>query len=417
MMENINRLNMEQIDLSDLSTLNTRELELFSVFQPIYSFSNQACIGAEALVRGRSLKSGFQVPVYTCLQVPEDQTQAEFSHQLNRIHFENWAKLRRPDNWLFLNLDFEGVTSLEDLCIADLLAELNVEGHEVVIEVVESEIKDEALFETIISILRGLGCLIALDDFGAGHSNVDRIWKAQPDIVKLDRGVLLEATKSIRSQSVLRNLTNLIKQAGSICLLEGIENQEQALLAMDVGVDLVQGFYFARPRQLLDSIKHGEACIKEVTEQYPAYIEEKSFLKQIQRRGYETLFENFVDLDSLGELEFCMEKLLTLSFVKRFFILDKEGYQVSDEHNVPNVVKQVSVLKKGKGLCWKNRRYFIKAANKPGNLYVSEPYRSLIDMQLCLTVSRVVDVDGEQFVACFDVSYVDKSTESIQISV
>ncbi|MBN2606493.1 MAG: EAL domain-containing protein [Thiotrichales bacterium] len=416
-MENLNRLDMDQIDPSELSTLNTLENRLYSVFQPIYSFSNQACVGAEALVRGRSLENGFQVPVYNCLEVPEGLTQAEFSQQLNRMHFENWAKLKRPDNWLFLNLDFEGVTSLGDLCISDLLHDLKMQGHEVVIEVVESEIKDEELFNKVITTLRGLGCLIALDDFGAGHSNVDRIWKAQPDIVKLDRGVLLEATKSLRSQSVLRNLTNLIKQAGSICLLEGVENREQALLAMDIGVDLVQGFYFARPRQLLDRIKQGESCIKEVTEQYPSYIEEKAFLKQIQRKGYETLFESFLGMPNMAALELQMEKLLTLSFVKRFFILDQEGYQVSDEYNVEDKIKQVSVLKKGKGLCWKNRRYFVKAIQAPGRLYVSEPYRSLIDMQLCLTASKVVYINEKPFVACFDVSYVDKSTESVQISV
>lgn len=390
---------------------------MYSVFQPIYSFSNQACIGAEALVRGRSQESGFQVPVYECLSVPDNQSQAAFSQQLNLMHFENWSKLKRPDNWLFLNLDFEGVTSFEDLCIADLLADFNIQGYEVVIEVVESEIKDEALFHKIIDTLRSLGCLIALDDFGAGHSNVDRIWKAQPDIVKLDRSVLLEASKSIRSQSVLRNLTKLIKQAGSICLLEGVENQEQALLAMDIGVDLLQGFYFARPRQLLDRIHQGEACIKEVTEVYPTYLEEKLFLKQIQCKGYETLFDNFKGLSQLGELEYEMEKLLGLSFVKRFFILDEDGYQVSDEHNVFQAEKPVSVLKKGKGLCWKNRRYFVKAINKPADLYVSEPYRSLIDMQLCLTVSKVVVINQVRFVACFDVGYVDKSTECIQISV
>jgi hypothetical protein len=122
-------------------------------------------------------------------------------------------------------------------------------------------------------------------------------------------------------------------------------------------------------------------------------------------------------MPNLAALELQMEKLLTLSFVKRFFILDQEGYQVSDEYNVEDKIKQVSVLKKGKGLCWKNRRYFVKAIQAPGRLYVSEPYRSLIDMQLCLTVSKVVHINEKPFVACFDVSYVDKSTESVQISV
>ncbi len=399
-------------------TLKLEDKKLFSVFQPIYSFSNQACIGVEALVRGRSVETGFQIPVDECLAVPEDMAQAKFSHALNRLHVENWQQSRLPDSWLFLNLDFEGVNDLSEICIEQVLKDLRVKGHEIVIEVVESEITDEKLFEEIIATLRRLGCLIALDDFGAGHSNVDRIWKAQPDIVKLDRGVLLEASKSLRSQSILKNLTRLIKEAGSVCLLEGIETKEQALLAMDVGVDLVQGFYFARPRQLLDQVKKGQACIKEVIDEYPLYIQEQQFIKNIQRRGYETLFERVDDINSFRSLEGEMvKKVMDLSFVKRYFILDQEGFQVSDECNSPDVSDRVEVLKKGKGLCWKNRRYFVKACQTPGRVYVSQPYRSLIDMQLCFTISKQITLDEGEFVACFDVVYHDKSMESVQISV
>ncbi|MDX1796631.1 MAG: EAL domain-containing protein, partial [Hydrogenovibrio sp.] len=150
------------------STVDVESKSLFSVFQPIYSFSNQACIGVEALIRGRSTETGFQVPVSECLAEPEHLTKAEYSQMINRMHLKNWQSLKLPDSWIFLNLDFEGVSSLDDLCIADLLTELKMQGHEVVIEVVESEITDEDVFDAIIQTLRQLGCLIALDDFGAG---------------------------------------------------------------------------------------------------------------------------------------------------------------------------------------------------------------------------------------------------------
>ncbi len=391
--------------------------ELYSVFQPIYSFSNQACIGAEALVRGNSLETGFQVPVYECLSVPETLSSAEFSLQLNTLHLQSWKTSQMSNNWLFLNLDFQGVTNLGDICIGDLISKFKMKGHEIVIEVVESEIVDEALFEEIIYELRQLGCLIALDDFGAGHSNVDRIWKAQPDIVKLDRGVLLEATKSLRSQSVLRNLTKLIKEVGSVCLLEGIETKEQALLAMDVGVDLVQGFYFARPRKTFDKVLEVQELVQDIIESYPAYMKEKTFVRNMQKKGYEALFGAFQGLESQVILDEEMTKVGSLSFVKRHFVLDEFGYQISDEANSIKVSGRMEVLQKGKGLCWKNRRYFIKAMQQPEKIFVSKPYRSLIDMQLCLTVSKVVPVNGEIVVVCFDVAYHDKSAETVQISV
>jgi len=231
---------------------------LHSVFQPIYSFSNQACIGVEALVRGRSIETGSEIPVYECLEEPQGMSKTEFARQLNRIHLLNWQHSEAADNWVFINLDFQSVSALDDFCLEDLISSLALNGRQIVVEVVESEIQDEKLFEKLIAKLRSFGCFIALDDFGAGHSNIDRIWKVEPDIVKLDRQVLLEASKSIRSQSILRNLTRLIQQSGSICLLEGIETKEQAMLAMDVGVDLVQGFYFAKPSAEFDSVSEGE---------------------------------------------------------------------------------------------------------------------------------------------------------------
>lgn len=391
--------------------------QLHSVFQPIFSFSNQACIGAEVLLRGQEAETGHAMSVATLLQAPEGFDTHEYAKTINRMHLRNWKHMGLSSSWLFLNLDFYNLKDISDICLAELIFELKMKGHEIVIEVVESEIGDESLFEEILQLFRNLGCLIALDDFGAGHSNVDRIWKAEPDIVKLDRSVLIEASKSVRGQSILRNLTYLIKQAGSISLIEGVETKDQALMAMDAGVDLVQGFYFAKPEASLSHIAQGEIALQRITRAYPDYQEEKQFKKNIQISGYSTLFAGLGDARDIPELERKMENIVDLSFVKRFFILDEFGYQVSEEHNTQNDKKQHKILKQGKGLCWKNRRYFRKSMAGKGRLYISEPYRSLIDMQLCLTLAKQVEIDKRKFVVCFDVYYHDKSSQTVQISV
>jgi len=401
-------------------TLQVDNKELYSVFQPIYSFSNQACIGAEVLVRGKSTSNSEPISVKECLTTPISISHREYTQSLTRTHLKNWKSKSSGQNWIFLNLDFQHLDSVNDLCISDLLNDLGINGNELVIEVVESEIQDDVLFQNLIQNIRKSGCLIALDDFGAGHSNVDRIWKAQPDIVKLDRQVLLEATKSIRSQSILRNLTRLIQQSGSIALLEGVETEEQALLAMDVGVDLVQGFYFAKPERGF-VYSTGENLVSEVTFAYTEYQKERKFVEKIQRSGYEPLFESLYGLNSALNLEEEMLSVSQLSFVKRFYILDLNGFQVSEEYELEEhdySKKNGNVLKKGKGLCWKNRRYFVKATQNQKQVYISKPYRSLIDIELCLTLSKMITLnDGTQCVACFDVSYHDKSTSSVQISI
>ncbi|QCU90224.1 EAL domain-containing protein [Thiomicrorhabdus sediminis] len=392
--------------------------QLFSAFQPIYSFPNQACIGVEALIRGVNKSTQEPLNVYDCLQAPEGLSKTEFIRAINSLHLQNWNDLKTDDIWIFINLDFDSVDKMEDLCLDTIVKKLKVNGRHIVVEVVENEIKDEKLFEELIYRIRKMGCMIALDDFGAGHSNVDRIWKAQPDIVKLDRQVLLEASKSVRSQSILRNLTRLIQQSGSIALLEGIETKEQALLAMDVGVDLVQGFYFAKPEFSFEHVTQGERRLVDITNHYPAYLDERQFVETIQRKGYEALFEPLYQLSNEAHLEQEMLQISNMSFVKRFFILDEEGYQVSEEYALDNADVENTVLKQGKGLCWKNRRYFVKAMENTSRIWVSSPYRSLIDVELCLTVTRVIETtDSKRYVACYDVYYHDKSTQTVQISV
>jgi len=401
-------------------TLNFNDKKIHSVFQPIYSFSNQACIGAEALVRGSSLITNNAISVKDCLIVPCNFTKSEFTRQLNRMHLQNWKEKNTGQNWIFLNLDFQYFDCLSDLCIAGLLDELGLQGYQLVVEVVESEIYDDLLFQDLIQSLRNYGCLIALDDFGAGHSNVDRIWKVQPDIVKLDREVLIEATKSMRGQSILRNLTLLIQQAGSIALLEGVETKEQALLAMDSGVDLVQGFYFSKPYRDFDLLAKGAERITEVTKVYPLYQKERRMIEKRQKKSYESLFESLSEIDSTLGLEQKMLEISELQFVKRFYILDCDGFQISDEYSLRSEKYSMineNVLKKGKGLCWKNRRYFIKAMQNPKQIYVSTPYRSLIDVELCLTVSKVVQLsNGVEVIACYDIYYQEQSMSAIQIS-
>ncbi len=58
--------------------LKVENKELSSVFQPIYSFSNQACIGVEALVRGKVQGTDLPVSVYECLRIPANISKSEF---------------------------------------------------------------------------------------------------------------------------------------------------------------------------------------------------------------------------------------------------------------------------------------------------------------------------------------------------
>ncbi len=96
--------------------------------------------------------------------------------------------------------------------------------------------------------VRQMGFLIALDDFGAGHSNFDRVWSIKPDIVKLDRSLVAGLAQDRSRQRVVAQMVSLLHECGSLVLMEGVETHDEALVALESDVDFVQGYYFGRPQ-------------------------------------------------------------------------------------------------------------------------------------------------------------------------
>lgn len=78
-----------------------------------------------------------------------------------------------------------------------------------------------------------LGCLLAIDDFGAGHSNFDRILQLNPGIVTLDRRFARQIENNLRARRLLPLIVALLHEASAFVLLEGLELHTQAMIAQD----------------------------------------------------------------------------------------------------------------------------------------------------------------------------------------
>ena len=107
--------------------------------------------------------------------------------------------------------------------------------------------EDETRLALAFEYYRTLGCLIVIDDFGAGYSNFDRIWRLKPDIVKIDREMTRRATVEPLARRMFAGIVSVLHEAGALVCVEGIETEAEALCATDADADLVQGHYFAPP--------------------------------------------------------------------------------------------------------------------------------------------------------------------------
>jgi hypothetical protein len=130
-----------------------------------------------------------------------------------------------------------------------MLEQYGVAPGDVVVEILEAGVSDELHLADAAALYRKLGCKIAIDDFGIGYSNVDRLWRIRPDFVKIDRSVVKSAGAETHARLVLANMIRLIKSCGAKVVIEGIEQHSEAVLAIELGADYLQGYYFARPSQ------------------------------------------------------------------------------------------------------------------------------------------------------------------------
>ena len=241
--------------------------QLRSVFQPILQPQGERLLpfAHEALLRvSDSAQKSIATDHFFANAISPDEVVYldRFSRVIHALNFSNQA---HSGDRLFLNVHGRHLlgiaTGKHGATFEALLSYCGLHPSQVVLEIVESEIDDLAVLDAAIRSYKQKGFRIAIDDFGAGHSNFDRLWQLTPDLVKLDRSLLLQSASNKRARVVLPKLIDIIHDLGASVVCEGIETAEQHALAVQSGADLLQGFYYARPNaQLLGSSRLSEAA-------------------------------------------------------------------------------------------------------------------------------------------------------------
>ncbi len=219
------------------------DYRIISAFQPIYSIAHRRIVALEGLARGIDNQDRI-IPPYQLFSSTQREEIINLDQICQLVHIENFYALDPPNAWLFLNVDPQTLAKKDTYInfLSYLVREKNYPANRFVIEVLESTIDDEEELESHIQEFKKLGFLIAIDDFGAGQSNFERIWRIKPDIVKLDRSMVKKAGTDPSVKSLIKGITSMLHNCKCIVLAEGVETEAEAIAAMEGGVDLVQGF-------------------------------------------------------------------------------------------------------------------------------------------------------------------------------
>lgn len=394
----------------DSWTADYQGLTLRTALQPIYSIAHKRVVGYEALIRASDNDNAAVLPIHL-FGLPTSNAENLLLDRLCRyLHIRNYSGFHDQLNWLFLNVSPQVVTSgtRADSFFGQLLKKTGVPPHRIVIEIVEQPTDDADRLRETVAYYQELGCLTAIDDFGAGHSNFERIWNLSPDIVKLDRKLLTRATDDHKARQILNGIVALLHQSGCLVLLEGVETREQALIAIDAGVDFVQGFYFRRPSTLLADIPTEAADFDHLLNEYKSRRLVTRDPTQQLTRFFSGYFQKAVEkLNNGGTLKPACAPLLAHPVVSRCYLVDARGVQIGDtlvsDAMANSLDPRFRPLESTTQADWYRQQYLRQALARPEQLQVSAPYLCITGAYMCVTLSLGYYDQRKLRVLCCDI--------------
>lgn len=117
----------------------------------------------------------------------------------------------------------------------------------VVVEITEQFDKTDEQMESFVEYIDGRGWQYAIDDYGSGNSNIVNLLKFKPNLIKIDRFLISGVENDENKQMFVRNIIEFAKNNNIKVIAEGVETRQELFTMIGFGVDLIQGFYTAKP--------------------------------------------------------------------------------------------------------------------------------------------------------------------------
>ncbi len=219
---------------------------IISYFQPIVSNDTKEIVKYESLVRLVDEDEKIISP-FVFLDIAK---KGKYYAQITNMVLENsFNALSKTDKSITINisaLDIEKPSTKKK--IFELLDKHKDSASRIVFELLEDEdVRDIDEISKFIVEVKAYGVRIAIDDFGAGYSNFERLLKYQPDILKIDGSLIKNIETDAYSLSVVKTIVSFAKEQHIEMVAEYIENENIFNILKDLGVEYSQGYYFGKP--------------------------------------------------------------------------------------------------------------------------------------------------------------------------
>ena len=279
----------------------------------------------------------------------------------------------------------------------------NINGEKIIIEICEDSFTDIYMLLELVKRYRDVGCKIAIDDVGAGCSNLERIAVLNPDYLKISAGFISRS----KSFNILESIGEFCEKSGVSLVLEEIEDMNQLQMGLDAGVRYLQGYFFAAPQP---NILEGTSCSTKVEQGLEQYWNRKQQLlqKHIQRSDSMNSLVN----DTVNEAKILYPTSSPNNYVRhlftflpdyctRIYICDHHGVQLTPNYTRNQNEWQEKLDYIGRNWCW--RPYFfsqVAEARRTGRGVLSESYLDLESRKPIHTFIFPVNTNLFLFIDC-----------------
>lgn len=227
-----------------------REDLFFLNIQPVYDIGKQRFAGGEVLLRlnedcGRPISPGEFIPI---------AIESGIATKLGLMVMEKACIFLKANQaadigWLSINVSSQQDEFDETVQHLEMLLEhYGVEPCRIKLEITEMVLLEdlERAHATMDELnRRGIG--VYLDDFGTGYSNLVNVMTLPFECVKIDKGFIRGIVSNPKSRGMLDTIVTGLKSMNVVALAEGVETEEQDTVVRELGIDRIQGYYYARP--------------------------------------------------------------------------------------------------------------------------------------------------------------------------
>ncbi len=368
-------------------------------YQPIVELATGKVAGYEALAR-RKESNGEVVSagaVFSDARLPREYKlkldrylRKNALRDAARFHLEN----SKDSGFITLNISPDWVDMLSDdyhIPTLNMVRQSGIDPSRVIVEITEHCGNLENL-KRLTSLYHSAGLKVAIDDFGAGASQIDRVIELKPDFIKLDMGMFKSAARGGHAADVVLSIVAMAQRAGCKIICEGVESEQELYFAIECGADLIQGWLFdpALPKPVdpncytnkLNRIKAGYLAAKSAR-----LMQAAQHNKEVASTLIEVCKALCVDDPLLSIVNRLPADIAKKLGVLQLFLCDEQGNQVSNNACYGDTGLHFDSAWLGKN--WSHRPYFplLHAMNQlqSDHIVVSTPYRDINTGKLCKT--------------------------------